>query len=85
MAAQTLIISNLPPDCDEGWLKNEVRHPERIVSVQVLKPDDSEKYGITLVVEFAGDRLEADSLVSRFHGTTIGGREVRLYAPIFGS
>ena len=84
MSAQTIIISNLPPECDEAWLRSEAKHPERIVSVEVLKPDDPEKFGVTLVVAFDGDRVYADNLVKKFHGTSVGGRTVRLYAPIFG-
>jgi hypothetical protein len=84
MGTQTLIISNLPANCDEAWLRHEAKHPERIVSVTVMRPDDMDRHGVTLVVELAGDRSYVDNLVSRFHGKTIGGREVRLYAPIFG-
>lgn len=85
MANQTLIISNLPPECDEAWLRAEARHPENIVSVNELRPDDVEKHGVTLVVEFTGSRAEVDDVVARFQGRTIHGRHLRLYAPIFGS
>jgi len=85
MSAQTIIISNLPPECDEAWLRSEAKEPERILSVDVLRPDDPEKFGVTLVVSFDGDRAYADTIVKRFHGTSVGGRTVRMYAPIFGS
>lgn len=83
MATRTLIISNLPAECDEDWLRREARRPEIIASVQVMKPADVEKHGVTLIVEFDGSQAEVDSLVSRFHGADIGGRKARLYAPIF--
>ena len=84
MSSQTIIISNLPTECDEAWLRGEAKHPERIQSVDMLKADDPETFGVTLVVTFDGDRAIADSLVQRFHGKSVGGRTIRVYAPIFG-
>lgn len=84
MTHQTLIISNLPPECDDGWLRQQSRHPERLRSITVFRPDDPARHGITLVVELEGDRTVADNLVARFHGSILGGRTVRLYAPVFG-
>lgn len=84
MATQALMISNLPAGRDGTWLRQQAKHPARIASVTTLCPDDVDKLGITLRVELAGDKVYADNPVSRFHATTVQGREVRLYAPVFG-
>lgn len=80
--AYTLFVSNLPPDADEDWLKSRAAHPDRILSVKILNPGATGETGITAAVEIDGNQILANQIAEKLHGRIVGGRKLRVYAPL---